>query len=762
LVAWVSKGIVEGEMKLKRTPLDIPIIIFLVVSCISTAFSIDKWHSLWGFFGDPSRGLLSLFAFALFYYLVMNHFTVRRMNLVMGAIVLSDVILLAWLAIVFWGSGIIPKSIAAYLPIAPVGSISNLSLYLGVAVLVLIAAIAQVTEAEKLSKMSKYIFSSLLGIVFVANLFFVWPLFDFVPRLAVLVGASFFLIFVLARLVNLKTLPQILPFAFFASILFFMVVGTSPYKPSQNLPVEASPNASLSWNVATHSLSQHPLWGSGLATYGYAFSLNHPQEFNANPFYYARFYQGSGLFYESLSTIGGLGSAAFFLLVFSFLSIVLYLLAVRSRVALGAGTLSLVSATIMILIAAMSVNLQGAMAIEGVLIGSFALAALLAQRSNESRFITLALKTSPKYALALAFVFMIVSAGVVYMFAFVARAYMADLYAGKAVRQTQVTEQGSVALLSKAIGFFPYEGRYYTRQGQEYMVLANAEFLKKAEDRDTNKLSNYIVQAVMYAREGQKRMPADAQANEVLAQVYENSLFYDAEFLTLARDGYQKALDLEPHNPLYFVKLGQIKATEAVSKKDDEKKQLLEQSKQYFRDAIAQKADYAPAHYQLGLALEGDNNLGDAITEVARALQADQTNETYMAAFARLAMTRNDQDQMKAAVAILENDLKTNERSDALRLQYALILEKLKRTDEAVAQYKKLLSYVSSDDTQTKTQLQTMISNAQSGIDNADYLKKQQANNAAQQQSSAATGQPAAAQPAADVNAAPTVGQPQQ
>jgi tetratricopeptide (TPR) repeat protein len=457
------------------------------------------------------------------------------------------------------------------------------------------------------------------------------------------------------------------------------------------------------------------------------------------------------------------------LLVFSFLSIVLYLLAVRSRAAIGTGTLSLVSATILILIAAMNANMQGAMIIMTVLIGSFALAGLLAERSNENRSITLALKTSPKYALALAFVFMMVSAGVVYMFAFVARAYMADLYAGKSVRQNQVTEQTSIPLLARAVGFFPYEGRYYTRLGQEYMILANAEFLKKPEERDTNKLSNNIVQAVMYAREGQTRMTADAQANEVLAQVYENSLFYDAEFLTLARDGYQKALDLEPHNPLYLVKLGQIKATEASTKKDDEQKQLLEQSKQYFRDAITQKADYAPAHYQLGLALEGAANTGDAIIEIARALQADQTNETYMAAFARLAMARNDQDQMKAAAAILENDLKTNERSDALRLQYALILEKLKRPDDAIAQYKKLLSYVSSDDTQTKTQLQTMISNAQSGIDNVEYLKKQQQSSLAQQQGAAAAQQPAAPvqqpvapQPAADVNAAPTVGQPQQ
>lgn len=752
LVAWASKGIASGELKFRRTPLDIPIAIFLVVMCISTAFSIDKWHSLWGFFGDPSRGLLSMFAFALFYYLVMNHFTTRRMNLVMGAIIFSDALLLVWLGIVFWGSNIVPKSIAPYLPVAPVGSVSNLSLFLAIAVLVCIAAIAHISEAPAMAKPWKYTLLSLLGIVFAANIFFIWPLFDFVPRLAVLVGASFFLIFVLARLVRLKAFPQILPFVFFAAILFIMVVGASPYRPSQALPIEASPNPSLSWRVATASLSQHPLWGSGPATYGYAFSLDHPQEFNANPFYYARFYQGSGLFYESLSTVGGLGSAAFFLLAVSFLSVVLYLLAIRSRTAVGASTLALVSATVMLLIAAMSVNLQGALAIAGVLIGSFALAALLAQRSNENRFATLTLKTSPKYALALAFVFMLVSAGVVYMFAFVARAYMADLYAGKAVRQTQVTEQGSIALLSRAIGFFPYEGRYYTREGQEYMVLANAEFLKAPADRDANKLSNDIVQAVAYARQGQQQMPQDVQANEVLAQVYENSLFYDQEFLSLAQDAYQKSLNLEPHNPLYLVKLGQIKATDAAAKTGDEKTQLTQQSQQYFRDAITQKSDYAPAHYQLGLALEADGNTGDAIIEVSRALQADQTNETYMAAFARLAMNRNDQDQMKTAAAILQQDLTTNVRSDALRLQYALILEKLKRTDDAIAQYKQLLSYVADSDTQTKTQLQTMISNAQSGIDNVDYLKKQQQASAAAQQGAAGN---ASTQPAAP-------GQPQQ
>ena len=60
VVAWVTKGVVEGELNLKRTPLDIPIIATLIIFAISTILSISSKDSLVGAYGNSSRGFITL------------------------------------------------------------------------------------------------------------------------------------------------------------------------------------------------------------------------------------------------------------------------------------------------------------------------------------------------------------------------------------------------------------------------------------------------------------------------------------------------------------------------------------------------------------------------------------------------------------------------------------------------------------------------------------------------------------------------------
>src|SRR3989339_1063845 len=96
LVFWVIKGIILGEMKIRRTPLDIPIIIFLLTYALATFFSIDRWHSFWGFFGDPSRGLVNILALIVAYYLMFSHLNSKRFNWMVGALLVSGLVASLW------------------------------------------------------------------------------------------------------------------------------------------------------------------------------------------------------------------------------------------------------------------------------------------------------------------------------------------------------------------------------------------------------------------------------------------------------------------------------------------------------------------------------------------------------------------------------------------------------------------------------------------------------------------------------------------
>jgi hypothetical protein len=96
IVAWASKGVVTGEMHIRRTALDIFILAFLVVYGVSALLSVDRWHSFWGFFGDPSRGMISLIALALAYYFIMSHFTMKRFFLMFGGFLASGFLVVVW------------------------------------------------------------------------------------------------------------------------------------------------------------------------------------------------------------------------------------------------------------------------------------------------------------------------------------------------------------------------------------------------------------------------------------------------------------------------------------------------------------------------------------------------------------------------------------------------------------------------------------------------------------------------------------------
>src|SRR3989304_1804396 len=78
IVAWASKGVITGEMRIRRTPLDIPIGLFWLFYVLAAFFSVDRWHSFFGFFGDPSRGVISVTALVFGYYFLLSHFTLKR------------------------------------------------------------------------------------------------------------------------------------------------------------------------------------------------------------------------------------------------------------------------------------------------------------------------------------------------------------------------------------------------------------------------------------------------------------------------------------------------------------------------------------------------------------------------------------------------------------------------------------------------------------------------------------------------------------
>lgn len=65
---WGMKMLLQGRFKIRRTPLDIPLALFLLSQIISTIFSIDPHVSLWGYYSRFNGGLFSTISYIFLYY----------------------------------------------------------------------------------------------------------------------------------------------------------------------------------------------------------------------------------------------------------------------------------------------------------------------------------------------------------------------------------------------------------------------------------------------------------------------------------------------------------------------------------------------------------------------------------------------------------------------------------------------------------------------------------------------------------------------
>lgn len=719
LVSWVSLGVVKGELRIAKTPLDIPIILFLVIYGLSALLSVDKWHSLVGFFGDPSRGFLPMAALVLAYYFIFSHFTSKRFIAMAGGFLVSSFIVTVWTVAVVRGLHFMPASWEPYAPLSLLGSVSALGAYFSILLPILLTALFQTTKIQ--SQAIQYVVRALLGIMLLSVLFLMIALYAYIPWIALFTGLGFFLIFILSQVVRPGDqwvwLPMLI-FVFTLSILMMYQGNASAAFSKARLPVEVAPNLSLSWDIAKGALKENFLIGTGPATYGYNFALYKPETFNQTPFYSVRFYEGSSALFESLTTVGVAGMIAFVIVVLSFLSIGLYLLT-REREQNKMLSLALWSSAVTFVIIIFTVRVNGPTILIGSFLSIMALRVLLWESQSEQKWLNLSFKATPKFALTLAFLFMVVSAGVAAVFVFMGKLYMADMYAGRAVRATSPSIEGSLTDLNQALNYYPKESRYFTRAGHESLALTLAEMNKGEGERNIDLARRFSSDAIAATMRGAELMPKDVAAVESVGVVYENLSLLDPTYLPKAKEQYENASVLDPKNPLLLLKIAQIDKALADQKgAGDEAKALLADAVNRLNQAIALKDDFAVAYHTLAIIQAGNKDLEAAVDSEGKAVVRDQKNLTYIYSLALILQARDKEGDADKAENIFKGILTANEKLVDVRVSLGVLYEKQKKMKEAISTYEKALESIPADNDKVanlRTQVEKMLATVRSG-----------------------------------------------
>jgi putative inorganic carbon (HCO3(-)) transporter len=72
--SWILKTLHEREIRIARTPLDIPIVLFVISQLVSALFSIDHHVSWFGYYSRFNGGMFSVMTYVFLYYAFISNF----------------------------------------------------------------------------------------------------------------------------------------------------------------------------------------------------------------------------------------------------------------------------------------------------------------------------------------------------------------------------------------------------------------------------------------------------------------------------------------------------------------------------------------------------------------------------------------------------------------------------------------------------------------------------------------------------------------
>lgn len=746
IIAWAAGGLLGGKIEIRRTSMDIPLGIFWIVYVLATVFSVDKYHSFFGFFGNPVNGLMSVTAIILAYYLIISFTTKKNAMIMWWAIAASGSIVTIWsfLAVMRF----IPQSILQYIVPSLTGSFTSLAAFLAMMLPVFIMSTSLLKKREEGGGFKTKLLSIFFFVMTIIGLVTLSLLFGYVKWYVVMGTMALLLVFMISRLVEVPQKTSVLTIiAFLVLVGFYMF--KQPILTRTMIQPEASVNYGLSFDVLKDAVKNKPILGSGPSTYGYNFSLYKPKELNTMGQYDIRFFSDKGVLFESVSTIGIIGAIALIAVCLSYISSAFHLFIKSKDVRVNAMSLGLFSSSVMALLYTMLWSSDGMIVVYGVITGALALGLLRSEMGSDDNTLALSMSSTPQNALTFSFLTIAVAVGVIFGFVNLGKMFIADVYAGSALKaRAEGNFEESSNKFTQAVNFNPQEGRYFTIISQYGLDLANIE-LAKGEEADKDKVVQFVNSAVMTAKQGRDLMPNDVLANETAGFIFENSGGFVDGALVSALGAYGAARELEPKNPYLDISVGKLKLMEAQTKGEDaveekkaliaEAKELFEQSKEKttFEQGGQEIGIFAPAHYYIAITEEALENVDEAINSMTMALQITQMDRTlsqqellsrqinYGFNLARLLQSRGTENDNKNAEALLLQIIGVNDKEVNSHLNLGLLYERTGRIDEAKGKYKEILEMIPEEEEKSRESIQGLIDTLEQGGSNVEETQKQ-------------------------------------
>ncbi|KKU25073.1 MAG: hypothetical protein UX37_C0031G0011 [Microgenomates group bacterium GW2011_GWA2_46_16] len=585
--AWIAKSITQRELRVARTPLDIPILLFLSSQLLSSFFSIDPHVSWFGYYSRFNGGMLSIVSYVLLYYAFVSNLAngANLTNLIKLALATGAVVALYGVAERLGVDKHLWVQDVQNRVFSTLGQPNWLAAYL-----VALAPLAMALGLKAQNPKQFWIWS------FIAALFFAVLLFTRSRSglLGFVVADVVFWVFVFLQKKRPLISFVILHISF---VILFVFFGPSlPISSLSRTPViEATPSASYAaalletggtesgtirkyvWQGATRawqsSLKTLAL-GTGTETFAFAFYQYRPMGHNLTSEWDFLYNKAHNEYLNYLATTGlfGLGSYLLFIGVFLvwFVSRVKYQVSGKNK-NMTHDTLTLDTALFSGWISILVTNFFG-FSVVVVQLFLFLFPAIVITPTKHT-VISIPVPRWASWIVVLLTVILVILVGLTW--------YADTLYAS-GYRQSRAGQYGAaLSHLSRASVLNPLEPVFADELGSVYAGLVTAA----VEEKDATKAAQLVKQSLAASDRALATSPKNVNFWKTRTKIYYSFSEFDPVFNDAAIEALEKAALLSPNDPKITYNLAILYGRKGTNEKAIELLNTTISLKPNYRDA---------------------------------------------------------------------------------------------------------------------------------------------------------------------------------
>ena len=710
----------DKEILVRYSKYEYFLVLFLIISGLSLAFSVDRKASIFGVYGRSSSGFLALLTFIGLYFL-LTHNTEKfgeekKMIVSLGGLVKSFlvsgfiVLILSYFSLFgVWQSliNLNPEGLSwlNYLNLENTTHISREGFAIYLSFLILISLFAlffpRKNENSQRRVLKKLRTAALILIIFASLVLLLFI--DFVGAWILLGISLIVFVFMSSRRESLAEYVPRLIFPIFI-IIISLIFSIFNFKalignPQINLPIfqnsiEALPSYKSSWAIGGNTIlagAKNTILGSGIGTFFYDLAKHRPAELAKGGWPAVSLVASKSSLAEILAGQGILG---FIFYLFVLLLPVVYFLKPKELIkniiskikrkrkekVLQLETqekdpqkdfviLSLVTLLVALIIS--QVVYYQPVVLAFIFWVSLAVIRLHIVPLTEKR---IKFKESPGVFLVVETVLIILLIFVCLGWVNAAKFCLADVNYSKGFYEADINKK--IEFFDRARTLNPYEIKYLDALANGLFLQAKNELQKPTDQTNEQKIVQLASTALSVTQNETKMFPNRIVGWQTLANMYRDLIgIAKGDPATLAVNSYKKALELDPHNPYFYLEIGKIQFGQ---KKIDE-------AEDSFKKCLEIDPDFVPAKVQMALVSEQRGKTEEAISQLEEIVAQYPAN---IDANFHLGRLYYNEDRIDEAIDRLTTTLLLSPYHINARFSLALAFEKKGEYQKALDQLK--------------------------------------------------------------------------